>query len=213
MRHRLGILICFLFLFLGSNSFAQFKAFGFKTGVNYGESVIKETFTANGTDFTYASQEADVAMVWGMFARAKIKFLFFQPEILGSDHQTTMKLSSVNMDSVFRLKQNRIDIPLLIGYSRKDKIRAYMGPVYTKMLSQSVFTSDFYYDELPEIFIGGTWGYQLGFGFDMGPLMVDARFETSLGLIGNKVTLKGNEYHFDHRMNTVQVTVGWDLIH
>ncbi len=195
-----------------TTSSAQFKALGLKTGVNYSESVIKETFTSNGTDFTYATHEADVAIAWGIFMRAKFLHFFFQPEILASNHNTRMKLSSINFDSLSTLKQNRVDIPLLIGYSRKDKIRAYLGPVYTKMIDNPIFSEEFIYEESRTLFNGGSWGFQMGFGFDMGRLAVDARYETSLGNISDKVVIKDREFNFDHRMNTVQVTLGYDFI-
>lgn len=206
------LLLFFSLVVLSVQSQAQFKALGLKTGVNYGESVIKETFNSNGTDFTYATHEADVAIAWGIFARAKFLHFFFQPELMASNHQTKMKLSSVTFDSIISMKQNRVDIPLLVGYSRKDRVRAFMGPVYTRNIENGVFTEKFLFEELRTIFQGGTWGYQLGFGFDMGRLCLDARYETSLGRISNQVTIKNRDFQFDHRMNTVQVTLGWDMV-
>jgi Outer membrane protein beta-barrel domain len=206
------IVLVLVLLICGSFASAQFKAFGVKAGINYSESVIKETFTSDGTDFTYATEEADVGLAWGMFARLKLRHFFFQPEVLVSNHNTRMKLSSINLDSISTLNRNRIDIPLLIGYSRKDKIRAFLGPVYTRTIVNEIWTDEFMYEEIRELFKGGTWAFQLGFGFDMGRLAVDARYETNLGALSDKVTIRNYEFAFDHRINTVQVTLGYDFI-
>ena len=207
------ILLSTLVLLIGSvTANAQFKAFGVKVGVNYGESVIKETFSASGTNFTYATEEADVGLSYGLFGRVKAKSFFFQPELLATNHQTKMKLSSITVDSILNLKQTRFDIPLLIGYSRKDRVRGYLGPVYTKLTEEPVFSEGFFRSDLRQIFNGGTWAFQLGFGFDMWVLAIDARYETNLGQFKDNVQINGHDFNFDHRMNTVQVTVGWDFV-
>ena len=211
MKRILGLSVI-LIVSMSAASAQSFKAFGLKLGVNYGESVIKETFSANGADWTYASEEADVGISYGMFGRVRFKSLFFQPELLATNHQTKMKLSSITYDSILNLKQNRFDIPLLIGYSRKDRVRGYLGPVYTKMTEDPVFSEDFFRSEIREIFSGGTWAFQIGFGFDMAFLTIDARYETNLGQFQDNVNLLGQSFDFDHRSNTVQVTIGWDFV-
>ncbi|MBI1306134.1 MAG: outer membrane beta-barrel protein [Bacteroidetes bacterium] len=207
------LLILPLLIFTAFNSNAQFKALGVKLGVNYGAADIKEHFNSGGTDYTYATEEADVGLAFGLFARAKVHHFFFQPELLASNHETRMKLSSIKFDSLMQLKQTRVDIPLLFGYSRKDRIRAFTGPVFTKLTQNPVFSEKFFRDELGSVFNGGTWAWQLGFSFDMGPLMVDARFETNLGSLSDHVQIKGQNFNFDHRMNTIQVSIGWDFVH
>ncbi|MFT5156558.1 MAG: hypothetical protein ACI83I_001106 [Bacteroidia bacterium] len=209
------ILISFVLLFFITSSIqAQIgiKALGLKAGVNYGESVIKETFKDGGTDFTYATHEADVALSWGLFTRLKVLNYFFQPEIMASSQNTRMKLSSADFDSFLTLKQNRFDIPLMIGFSKMDKIRAFTGPVYTRLLENRVMTDEFLFKESKELFKNGTWAWQLGFGFDLGRLAIDMRYETSLGRLKYEVQLRNQTFKFDQRNNSVQVYVGYDLI-
>ena len=129
-----------------------------------------------------------------------------------SDHKTKMRISSINLDSVQTLRQNRIDIPLLIGYSRKDRLRGYVGPVYTRVLQNEVTSDEFLHDEVRDIFTNGSWAMQMGMGFDMGPLVVDVRYETSLGRLSNMITIGGHDFNFDHRNNVLQVSLGWDFV-
>lgn len=190
----------------------KFSGFGVLTGINYGESVIKETFTSNGVMFDYATDEADVAVSWGLFARFEVAKIVFQPQILASNYNTKMRLSSPNFDSILTLKQNRFDIPLLFGYAPNKHVRALIGPVYTRMLENKVQTNEFLFDEFKSVFKGGTWALQLGFGFDMGRLNIDCKYETSLGRITDSIIIKGETFAFDQRKNSVQVTLGYDFI-
>jgi hypothetical protein len=201
------------FLVLTSTiTFAQIKAFGVKAGLNYSSTSIKETYANSGINWDYVSDEAQVAPVFGVFARVKILPIFFQPELLLSDHKTTMRVSSINLDSLHTLRQNRFDLPLLFGYSKKDRLRAYIGPVYTRILQNKVTSKAFREDELGKLFENGTWAVQLGVGFDLGPIVADIRYETSLGRIRNEISIGGYPFNFDHRNNVLQVTLGWDFV-
>lgn len=209
------IIIMFLGLFVSSKTDIQaqiFNGFGVATGVNYGESVIKETFTSNGVNYKYATDEADVAITWGVFTRFKVRKFIFQPQLMASNYNTKMRLSSPEFDSILTLKQNRFDIPLLFGYAPTKHTRLLLGPVYTRMLENKVQTNEFLFKESRQIFNGGTWALQLGFGFDMGRLAIDCKYETSLGRIAESATLKGHEFNFDQRNNTVQLVLGYDFI-
>ncbi|MCB9261529.1 MAG: outer membrane beta-barrel protein [Flavobacteriales bacterium] len=189
-----------------------FNAFGVKVGANYGESIINETFSQGGVDFNYATHEADVAVPWGIFTRFKVSKVVFQPEVLASNYKTKMKLSSPNYDSILTLKQNRFDIPLLFGYAPIKRFRLLTGPVYTKMLENNVGTNEFLFKEFKTVLNGGSWAWQLGFGFNIGKINIDCKYETSLGKLGDSVTIKGQEFKFDQRNNTVQVTLGLNFV-
>lgn len=210
----LKILLCLgLLLIIGSTAQSQvFNALGVATGVNYGETVIKETFTSNGVNYKYATDEADVAITWGIFTRFKVRKFVFQPQLMASNYNTKMRLSSPEFDSILTLKQNRFDIPLLFGYAPTKHTRLLLGPVYTRMLENKVQTNEFLFKESKQIFNGGTWALQLGFGFDMGRLAIDCKYETSLGRIAESATLKGHQFDFDQRNNTVQLVLGYGFI-
>ena len=163
-------------------------------------------------DYNYASDEADVAITWGIFGRFKVTKFIFQPQLMASNYNTKMRLSSPEFDSILTLKQNRFDIPLLFGYAPTKHTRLLLGPVYTRMLENKVQTDKFLFEESKFLFRGGTWALQMGFGFDMGRLAIDCKYETSLGRIADGVVLRGQDFDFDHRNNTVQVVLGYDFI-
>jgi hypothetical protein len=75
-----------------------------------------------------------------------------------------------------------------------------------------VQTNEFLFEEFGQIFNGGSWAWQMGFGFDLGRLAIDCKYETSLGRIADDVTIRGKQYDFDQRSNTLQFTLGYDFI-
>lgn len=207
---KVGLII--VLALLATSSQAQLKALGLKTGLNYSSSAVNETFANQGNTWKYVTEEAEVAPLFGVFFRFKVRPIFVQPEFVLSDHKTTMRISSINLDSIQTFRQNRMDIPLLIGYSKKDRLRGYIGPVYTKVLQHEVTSDEFLHDEIRDLFQGGSWAMQMGMGFDMGPLVVDIRYETSLGQLTNMVSIGGQDFNFDHRNNILQVSLGWDFV-
>lgn len=209
--HKLLIALALGFCSQAANA-QIFNGFGVQAGVNYGESVIKETFTSDGVQYQYATDEADVAVNWGVFARLKFTKIIFQPQIMASNYNTKMRLSSPEYDSILTFQQNRFDIPLLFGYAPTKKTRLLLGPVYTKQLENKVHTTKFLFKESKSVFKDGTWALQAGFGFDLGRLAIDCKYETSLGKLADSFDANGYQVNFDHRNNTVQVVLGYDFI-
>lgn len=192
---------------------AQITALGGKGGVNYADILFDETLTKDGVDFTYASKDADVGLVVGFFGRAYKKNTFLQPEVLFSQHKYTTRISSVNFDTLRNIKMNRVDIPLLLGYSKRDHFRIMIGPVYTKQLQFSPFDDGFYNSDMKHFFTDGVWAAQAGIGFDLGGLCLDLRYETNLSAFGDEVEIRGKTIKFDYRSSVIQLTAGIDFNH
>lgn len=201
------------FLFFSTFTWAQLKGLGTKAGVNYSSILFDKTFTKNGIDFTYAKKEADVGVVLGFFGRGYIKNTFIQPEFLYSKHNYTTRISSINLDTLRNIKISRVDLPIMIGYSKKDKFRIMIGPVYTKQMQYSPFVDEFYDIDMKNFFKLGSWAAQAGFGFDFGSLCIDIRYETNLSAFGDKVEIRGQTYKFDYRSSIIQATIGIDFKH
>ena len=202
-----------LFLLLSQCTNAQLKGLGTKAGVNYSSILFDKTFTKNGVDFTYAKEEADVGVVLGFFGRGYIKKTFIQPEFLFSKHNYTTRISAINLDTLRQINLTRVDLPIMIGYSKKDKFRVMMGPVYTKQMQYSPFVDEFYDKDMKNFFKLGSWAAQVGFGFDLGSLCFDLRYETNLSAFGDKVEIRGRTYKFDYRSSVIQATIGIDFKH
>ncbi len=194
-------------------SIGQMKGLGAKGGVNYSSILLSETVTQNGLDWNYAKKDADVGLVVGLFGRAYTKNNFIQPEIILSQHRYSTTISSVNFDTIRKLNINRMDIPLMLGYSKKDRFRFMLGPVYTKQLLHSPFVDDFYNQDMAEFFRDGSWAAQIGIGFDIGSLCIDFRYETNLSAFGDEVVIRGETFKFDYRSSVFQLTAGIDFIH
>jgi hypothetical protein len=206
-------LIAILLLFLTQGTFAQLKGLGTKAGVNYSSILYDKTFTKDGIDFTYAKEDANVGVVLGFFGRGYIRKTFIQPEFLFSKHNYSTKISSINFDTLRQINLSRVDVPIMIGYSKKDRFRIMMGPVYTKQMEYSPFEDGFYDSDMKNFFKSGSWAVQAGIGFDIGSLCFDLRYETNLSAFGDKVEVRGRTYKFDYRSSVIQLTVGIDFKH
>lgn len=196
-----------------SSAYGQLTALGGKGGVNYSSILLSETLKEDGIDWNYAKKEADVGLVLGFFGRAYTKNTFLQPEVILSQHRYSTRISSVNLDTIRKLSINRLDIPLLIGYSKKDRLRIMAGPVYTKQLNYSPFVDEFYSEDMKHFFRDGSWAAQAGIGLDLGSVCIDLRYETNLSRFGDEVVIRGKTYKFDYRSSVIQLTLGVDFVH
>jgi hypothetical protein len=210
---RIFFLILIFALSAPNNGFAQLKALGGKGGVNYSSILLSETIKDDGIDWNYAKKEADVGLVVGFFGRAYTKNTFIQPEVILSQHRYSTRISSVNLDTIRQLNINRLDVPLLIGYSKKDRFRIMAGPIYTKQLQYSPFVDEFYSEDMKNFFRDGSWAGQVGIGFDLGGACIDLRYETNLSRFGDEVVIRGKTYKFDYRSSVIQLTLGIDFVH
>lgn len=210
--NRLLFSICLLCAVM-SDSYAQLKALGGKGGVNYSSILLTETLKADGVDWNYAKKDADVGLVIGFFGRVYKKNTFLQPEVILSQHRYSTRISSVNLDTIRQLNINRLDVPFMIGYSKKDRIRIMAGPVYTKSLNYSPFVDEFYSEDMKNFFRDGSWAAQAGIGMDLGSVCIDLRYETNLSRFGDEVVIRGKTYKFDYRSSVIQLTLGIDFVH
>lgn len=208
---------CFLLFWVAfgcaQSGIGQIKALGAKGGVNYASILVDETLTKDGINWNYAKKDADVGLVVGFFTRAYAKNTFIQPEVILSQHRYSTKISNVNFDTLRKLNINRMDIPLMLGYSKKDRFRIMLGPVYTKQLNHSPFVDEFYSQDMSQFFRDGSWAAQIGIGFDIGSVCIDFRYETNLSAFGDEVIIRGETYKFDYRSSVFQLTAGIDFVH
>jgi hypothetical protein len=206
------LLVLFAILLPFSPAFSQIFTMGPKAGINYSKVVFDETFTSNGVDFTYATQNAKVGVVAGFFARLKIASFSVQPEILFSQERSSILVSSISAEELQTFKVSKMDIPILAGFHLLKVARLQLGPVMTKIIDASVesplqsITSVLNpnYDEW-------TWGYQVGIGFDIKRVTLDIRYEGNLAKLGMGIEVDNQKFNFDHRKNVVQVTLGYKI--
>lgn len=206
------ILISAFILLALNTSIAQIFTLGPKAGINYSELLIDETFTHEGVDFTYATQEAKVSFAYGAFARIKIGSFFVQPEIVFTRDQTDIELKSVNLLETQTLSINKMDIPVNAGIMIGNFLRLQGGPVFSYVQSAHVNSPTKIWDSFADNYSNSTLGYQVGVGLDIGRITLDGRMEGNLSSLGTQMTIGSETFQFDHRQKTFQITVGYKLI-
>lgn len=179
---------------------------GVKGGVNYAQSVILDVVSTSGVDVDDLESERGSALVYGGFMRFSGKKWMFQPEILLSENQNLVTLADadvqdMDLEDLFTLSVDKVDIPLLIGYQAFSTVRLMGGPVFTTVRSSG--------DDPLFSFADMTMGYQAGIGFDVQKLSFDARYESNLSKVKEYVPSDGGMITVDTRKSLFQFTVGY----
>ncbi|UZD24644.1 porin family protein [Algoriphagus halophytocola] len=142
----------------------------------------------------------------GLFARVGLGPLYLQPEVLYT--QTQGQFSFDPEDQPIRDYEadfNRVDIPVMVGLKMFKLLRIQAGPIASinvnselKDAGQTVQNVDFE---------DATIGYQAGLGLDIGNLIIDAKYESSL----NKISSSVGNFSTDQRINQWILSVGFKL--
>lgn len=204
-------------LMMAFSSFAQMPI-----GINYG---VKAGFGIKGIEASspYIASEAEkqLSLHAGAWARAHVLFLFVQPEIYyeyrdaSIDVANNDPLATLSVIKTTKVKSNQVSIPILFGSSFGPS-RIYAGPVYTRTLKNNKGSfEDSPYDELIEFLPkDNAWSAQLGIGFDVFRLSVDARYELNRNSTTHKVTNllgKKEESYIDTKANYFTISLAWEL--
>ncbi len=209
-------------LIMTFSSFAQFPL-----GINYG---VKAGFGIKGIEasspFIASDATEQLSLHAGAWARAHVLFLFVQPEIYYEYRDASFDVYSVvdgkvtsNIEST-KVKSNQISIPVLFGSSFGPS-RIYAGPVYTRTLKNNEGCMGKWPSENIEFIPKeNTWGAQIGLGFDIFRLSVDARYELNrnnttrkiedgIGAISGKPIYKKS--YIDTKANYFTISLAWEL--
>jgi hypothetical protein len=168
-----------------------------------------------------------MGFIAGAFARIGGKKLYLQPEVLYSIKKGS---SSVNLAessgglNAGMYTQNfdvkSIQVPLLLGYKLLDlklvSLRLFTGPAMSVVLKNSQISltgsggavvDPSLYD--PKTFKNNVWDWQLGGGVDVGPLVLDVRYEWGLTNVSDgDVTKIG----FVNKGNTLTFSLGYKFL-
>ena len=159
---------------------AQFSNWGVKAGMNYnanGDLVVLSEEIAS--DPFSSSQE--LGYHFGLLAEIKLPlFMYIRPELLYTHTESSYAIESDEA----KLKMDRIDIPVLLGF-RVFKIgRFFLGPNFQYVLNTDLSASDnvtkiknISYDDF-------NVAAQVGFGLNFGRFGADIRWEA--GLLGTE---------------------------
>ena len=155
------ILLLVVFITIGFTSANAQIAYGIKGGLNYNMPELTGD-AVKGLDVT-----DELGFNVGAFLRVKIPIigLYVQGE------PTYTKLNSTIDEA--KLGTNRFDLPVFAGLKMLGLLRIYAGPVFSWNLGSSLDEQDI------ELVLenGSSVGGQAGVGVELGPIMLDARYE------------------------------------
>lgn len=129
---------------------------------------------------------------------------YVMPEL----YYTTFKNEYTAANTTFDIKNNRIDLPVLLGYNLLgNTLGVFVGPVASYNLSKEDTFNDFKENARDNF----TVGYQFGAQVEIQKLIINARYEGAFSKdernFINRVS--GEEIRYDNRPNLFMVGVGY----
>jgi hypothetical protein len=205
-------------MFLGMNSI---DAQSFKYGLRFGGATTAIDATAqtikgaNNTDSLIVNlQSSNFGIHAGVFARVGVADFYIQPEVLfntKSQEYTVYNLQA-ETENILEDKFTSLDIPIMLGY-KYSSLRFQGGVIGSMVLTNSNDLIEYFatQEDLVTSLEGFNWGWQAGLGLDIGKFMIDLKYEGNFNRVANDITLYGNTYNFDARLNRFIVTFGYSF--
>ena len=194
-----------LFFILAFNANAQFLSFGVRAGVGT-PLTAKELILANptsGDQLLILLKNKSFGYHIALLTRAKIGPLFVQPEIAFNSNRYDMSWQNISnlQTNIPNQKFDYIDAPILAGL-KLGLFRINAGPVAHFLLSDVYGTINQYTFDFSKISIA----YVAGVGLDLGPAMIDVRYDGNL-LSKNPIDLL-NQFQISQRPNKLSASIG-----
>lgn len=201
-----NILGLFLFMLVAIGANAQ-SAWGFKAGLNYTGSTVSNIPEELSSIYD-ARGKGSTGFHAGVFARFG-KGFYLQPEAIFTRMQSTIELenSSTMTTEDVKVVQNRLDVPLLLGFKVFELLRFNAGPVASFNLGSAVTAESYEKVEMNS----SSFGYQMGLGLDIKMLSFDLRYEGAFG--ENEINLLHaagvpQDFNFDNRSSQILFSIG-----
>lgn len=177
---------------------AQDFSIGPKVGVSQGN------ISVNGEG--YSSGDSKLGYHVGAFVRMGGASFFIQPEFLYTNTGgEIIKENATGEDSSIDASFNRLDIPMMLGFKIVNFFRIQAGPVASILLDYKI--EDAFQVAQEVDYRNATIGYQAGIGLDIGNLILDLKYESSLGK--NSKSVVG--FETDQRQNQIILSAGFRL--
>jgi len=163
-------------LFFGSilSANAQFLNWGVKAGLNYNangdltydDGILEETF----------SSDQELGYHFGLLAEIKLPlFLYIRPELLYTHTESSYPIE----DGEAKLKMDRVDIPVLLGF-RVFKIgRFFFGPSFQYIINTDLSASESAANIKTISYDDFNIAAQVGIGLNFGRFGTDIRWEAA----------------------------------
>jgi hypothetical protein len=200
------VLFIFCMLVLPAAAFAQLGIHG---GLKLGGGISQINFAKTNTQGggAFIPGDARVSFHGGGFLQAKVLRILLRPEIYFTSIGSQAIFESQNAQQVqTQIKNyniNRVDVPILVGFSTLKVLRVNGGPVISAIAGNNTTVN--------QKLNSATVGLQLGVGLDVGKLGIDARYEGSFSNISNSLSLGGFTFPADQRIRQYMVSLSYRL--
>jgi hypothetical protein len=188
------IIILSLFLCISNSVTSQFLNFGIKGGVNYNVNGDLRALS-EGELIDKISSDEEVGYHFGILTEIKLPlFLYLRPELVYTHTESSYKVDSDRS----KLKMDKLDIPVLVGFRILKFGRAFLGPNFQYVMNTKL-TAPETVDNISKItsddfIVAG----QVGLGLDFGKIGADIRWET--GFSGSEADFLVGATGYDGRV-------------
>lgn len=195
---KLGFILVFMLMALAG--FSQNFSIGPKFGVS--------STTFDLKDGSYTTGDSEFGYHVGVFGRIGGAGFYLQPEVLFTQTKGTFSFTSADgaggtskLDANF----NRLDVPVMLGVRFLRILRIQAGPVASFNINSDLKNAAGIAQSTD--YKQATLGYQAGLGLDIGKLIIDAKYESSLGNIIENV----GSFNTDQRLSQFILSVGFKI--
>jgi len=142
----------------------------------------------------------------GAFLRVKIPIVGLYVQAEPTYTKLNVELTDPTGGSgTSNLGTNRFDLPVLLGWKMLGILRVYGGPVASWNLGSDVDWDDVDIVTEDNMSIGG----QFGVGVELGPIMLDARYEGGVSHALKATGTSGGDIDFDNRGSQIILGIAY----
>lgn len=157
----------------------------------------------------FESGDAKIGFQGGAFARLGVAGFYLQPELLFSTTGGEIKVmdASLSIDETRELSFQKLDVPIMFGKKFAKIVRVNVGPSFSYLLKAESKVGDVATD-VKNNYSNASVGFQAGAGLDLGPLVLDLKYEGSLSKLGDSV----GGYNTDQRQSIWVLALGFSFL-
>ncbi len=187
-----------LFLIISFNAFSQFE-YGIKGGISFNSNlnIDSKIESINNSINIFESRNGQHI---GVFLKLFINDFFIRPEIIYSKIKNSYDIPYVLVQTqnvVTDFNQNKIDVPLMLGYKAFGLVNIFAGPRFEFIKNVSYDNIDL--DDLKNQY---RLGLQYGIGLKFGKFEIDLRAER--GFSENEINFMENQVEIKNQYITSQ---------
>jgi len=186
----------FFFVLLPISIFSQVD-YGFKAGINLN----------NSSDISTINQEIDLNVTEDDF---KGFFIGSFISVEGAVFNLRTELQYNKTKNNINLIQNKIELPITIGYKVLPFLSVFIGPSFQYILNEKIKISSFNTEKIED---NTTMGLNLGTRIHLGKIQFDIRYERGLNSMETKIIHQNNLdiVKIDNRVSILTIGFAYKL--